>query len=488
MFFRSIRFKMMLWYMLLLTLTLLSFSAILYGSFNKLLYANLDDLLSSRAEGINNSITAYWGAKEMDMQHEDTTLNGFAKIAANWVEEKRKDPELMSIFVRILDRKGEAVVASKNMPQLEPLDKDDMADLLAGEDDFSTLKGETADGKKVKFRIYSKPVTDALRGEVGYIVQVTGPASLIALASKNLFWALFLLLPLTVVLAGLPGVILVRLTLKPVDQMINTLKQTTAENLKLKIHLPDTKDEIRRLADTFNEMIERLDRSFSSQQSFIQDISSELKTPLTALKKEFEAAKDGSISPQDYAALVGRGLEEMKRFERVIEELETLAKFDNNRMALEIRKVKLPPLLEKALENVRPEALKKEIVLSSVLKEAIVIDGDERQLRALFANLLDNAVKYTNRRGSVTVSARKKGRHAVVIVNDNGIGMEESELPYIFDRFYQVNKSRVSSGSFGLGLSIAKSVSEVHKGEIAVESKPGKGSTFTVSLPLVYPA
>jgi two-component system phosphate regulon sensor histidine kinase PhoR len=88
----------------------------------------------------------------------------------------------------------------------------------------------------------------------------------------------------------------------------------------------------------------------------------------------------------------------------------------------------------------------------------------------------------------VTVSARKKGRHAVVIVNDNGIGMEESELPYIFDRFYQVNKSRVSSGSFGLGLSIAKSVSEVHKGEIAVESKPGKGSTFTVSLPLAYPA
>jgi signal transduction histidine kinase len=286
----------------------------------------------------------------------------------------------------------------------------------------------------------------------------------------------------------MPGVILVRLTLKPVDEMIKTLKQTTAENLKLKIHLPDTKDEIRRLADTFNEMIERLDRSFSSQQSFIQDLSSELKTPLAALKKEFESAMGGSLSSQAHASLLGRGLEEMKRFEHVIEELETLAKFDNNRMALEIRKVSLSPLLEKALDNVRPDALKKEISLSSVLKDAIVIDGDERQLRALFAKLLDNAIKYTNRKGSVTISARKKGRHALVIVNDTGIGIEDGELPYIFDRFYQVNKSRASSGSFGLGLSIAKSVAEVHKGAITAESKPGKGSTFTVSLPLSYPA
>jgi signal transduction histidine kinase len=270
--------------------------------------------------------------------------------------------------------------------------------------------------------------------------------------------------------------------------MIKTIKQTTAENLKLKIHLPDTKDEIRRLADTFNDMIERLDRSFSSQQGFIQGISAELKAPLAEFKKEFEAARDGSLSPQAYDSLMSRGIEEINRSERIIEELESLARFDNNRMALEIRKVNLSRLLEKALDNVRPDALEKEIGLSSVLKDAVIVDGDEKQLRRLFANLLDNAVKYTNRKGSVTISARRDRKNAVIVVNDTGIGMDEGELPYIFDRFYQVNKSRASNGSFGLGLSIAKSVAEVHKGAILVESKPGKGSTFTVLLPLSYPA
>lgn len=485
MFFQSIRFKMMLWYMLLLTVTLLSFSAILYGSFNKLLYANLDDLLSSRAEGVANSVTAYWGAKQLEIQHEGPRLNDFAKIAANWVEEKRKDPELMSIFVRVLDRKEGIVVASKNMPVLEELNKEDLADVLSGDDDFSTLKGETSDGKKVKFRVYSKPVIEGT--EVEYIVQVAGPASLITLASTNLFWSLFVLLPLTVILAGMPGVVLVRLTLKPVDEMIKTLKHTTAENLKLKIHLPDTKDEIKRLADTFNEMIDRLDRSFSSQQSFIQDISAELKTPLESLEKEFGAALKDSLPPEQCASLLSKGLEELDRFERVIEELEILAKFDNNRMALEIRKVNLSALLEKVLDSIRQDALKKDIGLSSVLKDAVIIDGDEKQLTQLFESLLDNAVTYTNRKGAVAIAVRKNHRSAVVTVTDTGIGIEDSELPYIFDRFYQVKKSRVSSGSFGLGLSIAKSVAEIHKGAISVESKPGKGSAFTVVLPLSYP-
>lgn len=486
MFFRSIRFKMILWYMLLLTVTLFLFSSILYGSFTKLLYSNLDDLLSSRAEGVTNSITAYWAAKQIEIQHDGPRLGEFAKTAAGWVEEKRRDPELMSIFVRILNRKQEVVVASKNMPVLEALDKDDLADVLSGEDDFSTLKGETADGKKVKFRAYSKPVTEG--SEVEYIVQVAGPASLITLASKNLFWALFILLPLTVILAGVPGVILVGLTLKPVDEMIKTIKQTTAENLKLKIHLPDTKDEIKRLADTFNEMIERLDRSFSSQQSFIQDISAELKLPLETLKKEFEAGSARTLSASEYAGMLRKGLEELNRFGRVIEELETLAKFDNNRIALEIRKVNLSKLVERALDNIRQDALKKDLGISSVLKDPIVIDGDEKQLSQLLSSLLDNAVKYTNRKGTVTITVRKSLRSAIVTVADTGIGIEDNELPYIFDRFYQVNKSRVSNGSFGLGLSIAKSVAEVHKGTVSVESKPGKGSTFTVILPLSYPA
>jgi len=128
---------MVLWYMLLLTVTLLAFSSILYGSFNKLLYDDLDDLLISRAEGVANSIDAYWSAKaKLQATRAVPDHADFANNAAEWVETKRKDPELMSIFVRILDRKGQPVVTSKTMPRIGLPDEDVLQDALDGEVDL----------------------------------------------------------------------------------------------------------------------------------------------------------------------------------------------------------------------------------------------------------------------------------------------------------------------------------------------------------------
>ena len=477
-FFKSIRFKVVLWYMLFLTLTLLTFSVILYGSFDKILYGDLDDLLSSRAEGVADSINAY-------RQAQKTEGGDFIAIARNWVEEKSKDPELMSVFVRILDTKGTILVSSKSIPRIEAMPKDDLADILKGEDSFDMVNGESLDAKKIKFRVYTKPVIED--GKVAYVVQVAGPLGLVALALNNLILVLFVLLPLTVLLAGIPGVLLVRLTLRPVDGMINTLRQITAENLKLKIHLPDTKDEIKRLADTFNDMLGRLDRSFSSQQRFIQDISQELKSPVTILRKDFETALKGSLSVEEYKDLILRASAEIADFSNIIEDLLTLSLFDNEQMALEIKKVNIARLLDEVLADVKPRAEEKDIAISSFLQHAITLDGDERQFKQLFRNILDNAIKYTYRKGKVTVSANSDGKFARVTISDTGIGMEEDELPYIFDRFYQVNRPRAANNSFGLGLSIAKSVAEAHKGAINVESEVGKGSVFTVLLPLSYP-
>lgn len=484
MFFQSIRFRIMVWYMLLLALTLSIFSFAIYGSFNKLLYDNLDDLLSSRAEGVGDSITTYWAAKAGPASQDASGMTDFLKSAGNWVEEKRHDPELMSVFVQVSDKSGERLIASKNMPSLETLPKDVLADVADGDDSFDVLKGKTAEGKVERFRSYTKPVME--NGRVEYLAQVVAPIGLLTLAVQNLMWALFLLFPLTVILAGLPGVFLVRLTLRPIDAMVNTIKKATAENLKLKIHIPDTKDEIRRLADTFNDMIERLDKSFSSQQSFIQDISCELKVPLASLEEKFKTVLNKPSSSQEYDSILKYGLEEMKKLKKIIEELESLAKFDNYQMALEVRKVNISRLLGQVLDNIRPAADQKDIIISSFLQDTVIIDGDEKQLKQLFMNLLDNAVKYTLRKGKITVSIHKDKKHAMATVSDTGIGVEDNELPYIFDRFYQINKSRASNGGFGLGLSIAKSVAELHKATIAVESRVGKGSTFSVCIPLSY--
>lgn len=483
MFFKSIRFKVILWYTLLLTITLFIFSFILYEGFRKTLYDDFDDLLSSRAEGVANSIDTFWHAKGRTLAHA-ADMDSFVTIARTWVEEQRKDPELMTVFVQILDLHGERIVSSKVMPSITQLSKEDFNDILDGEDSFDTVGGALPAGKKVKFRMYSKPVLE--EGKVTYVVQVAGPLDLLMVALKNLILMLFLLLPLTVILAAAPGVFLVRLTLKPVDTMVKTLRQITAENLKLKIHIPDTKDEIRRLADTFNEMIERLDRSFSSQQRFIQDVSHELKTPLAILKGEIESIIS-KIQPFDKnKAALQKMLMEINILYRIIEHLLTITTFENEQMVLEIKKIDLTALVEQVVNGAKTLADQKDIDTSFYCDRTITLDGDENQLSRLFMNLIDNAIKYTHRKGRITVTAHRDGEFAKIAVSDTGVGMPENEIPYIFDRFYQIVKSRNPSNGFGIGLSIVKSVVEAHKGTISVTSQRGQGSTFAVSLPLSY--
>ena len=488
MFLKSIRFKILLWYILFLTITLSIFSVLLYEGFNHFIYGNLEDLLSSRAEGVADSIKAYWtspqGGRNIIVMPNDDNIKNFIAAAGDWVEEKRKDPELMSVFVRILNTKRECLVATKLMPDAPLLSQEDFNDIVKGEDSFDTVSWNTPEGKNMQFRMYSKPAME--NGKTMYVVQVAAPVDLLSLALGNLKVILFLLLPLTIVLAALPSVFLVNITLRPVDGMTRTLKQITAENLKLKIHMPDTKDEIKRLADTFNDMIARLDRSFSSHQRFIQDISRELRVPVNTLSEEMRLALAKNCSVDEYKALLLKSLKETDDFSRIIDNLSILSQFADEMPVLEIKKINLTNLVENAFNDMKALAAEKDINTSLACIETIKIDGDRKQILQLLASLFDNAVRYTYRKGNINVTVRKEGKFAKIIISDTGIGMPEEELPYIFDRFYQVAKPRGIKGGFGLGLSAAKSIVEAHKGTIDVESQEGKGSIFTISLPITY--
>ncbi|MFA5499872.1 MAG: ATP-binding protein [Candidatus Omnitrophota bacterium] len=491
MLLRSIRFRIVLWYMGLLTLTLLVFSCLVYENFKKAMYDDLDDLLNSKADGIANAITTYWEIEEMrqgngiseNLFHADSA--NFLAMASNWAMERSKDPNLMSIFVQILDPLGNKLITSKNLPNINKLSEHDFQHILAGEDSFDTIGGSSATGSAMKFRVYTKPVIKD--GKAVYIIQVASAQGLIYVALHGLRIMLFVLLPITVIVTGIAGAFLARLTLRPVDHMIGTLKKITAENLKLRIHIPDTKDEVKRLADTFNDMIERLDKSFTSQHEFIQDVSHELRTPLTILKGELEVTLKKLRSPEEYEEVLKSSLEEIGKMSRVIEDLLVLARFDNNQVALEIRRVDLGNVLNHVMEDMKILAEQKDIETSLSRQENLMLDGDEDQLRRLFVNLFDNAIKYTSRKGKVVVMAHKAGSDIKIVVSDTGIGIPEDELPYIFDRFYQVARARRSNHGFGLGLSIAKSIVESHRGAISVSSQISQGATFTVSLPMSYP-
>jgi heavy metal sensor kinase len=279
------------------------------------------------------------------------------------------------------------------------------------------------------------------------------------------------------------GAFLAKIALKPVDRIIKDMRQITAENLKNRIIIPETKDEIKRLADTFNDMLARLENAFSSQRRFIEDLAHELKTPLAILKGEMEVALKKIRSAKEYGDILNSGLEEVNRINSVVENLLIFARFENETIMLKTKILDITILLNDIVNDIKILAMQKNIGIFISAQEKITVLGDEDKLRRLFLNVLDNAIKYTPLGGKVDISVTKKNNFVQIKVSDTGIGIPEKEISHIFDRFYQVNKSG-HKGGFGLGLSIARSIVEAHKGRIEAESVLSRGTAFIISLPL----
>ncbi len=482
----------MLWYMLILAVTLSVFSIFLYQNFKHSLYSHVDDLLQSKAEGISDAIDTYWEIEKLSADKKaiakgvfnKTNNINFIKIAQEWVEEKSSDPKLVNIIVRIFDANGAQVVSSKNIVYGKQLSKEILNDVLSGRSRFDDYNLSMPQDKNLLIRLFTMPIIED--NKVAYIVQVGRTLDLINTALKRLRAILFLLLPATVFLTGIAGATLAKLSLGPVDNMIKTIRQITAENLKLKINIPDTKDEIKSLAETFNGMLTRLDSAFSSQKQFIQDVSHELKTPLTILKGQLEVTLKKIRSHEEYESVLISSLEEIDKISKIVENLLVLARFDTSQMPFEVKKIHLNSLIKIILDDIKILAEQKNIKIDFSADEEIILEADENQLRQLFLNLLDNAIKYNIDSGNISIALNKTSDESVrVSISDTGIGIPENDQSRIFDRFYRVDKSRNSQG-FGLGLSIAKSIVALHKGEINFTSRPGQGTTFTVLLPLSY--
>jgi heavy metal sensor kinase len=476
--------------MLILALTLAVFSIIIYRNFSQTLYSDKDDLLQSRVGGIADSINTYWEAERLDaMMAGSNTHNvfskinniNFAKIAQRWVEETSDDPDLLNIIVQIFDAKGTLIASSRNIPNVSIFAKQAITSELKKQKRFDNVSAELSHGNPVTFRVLTMPVVED--NKVAYVVQVASPLSTIQSALKNVKWTLFVLLPLTVFLTGVIGAFLARQALNPVDKIIDTIHQISAENLQMKVNIPDTKDEIKRLADTFNDMLERLDHAFSSQRQFIEDFAHELKTPLSILKGEMDVVLKKIRSTEEYQAVLHSNLEEVNRINRIIEDLLMLARFDSSAIILEKKPLKIGRLVDYIVNDLTVLAVQKNISMNFSARDGITILGDENQMKRLFINLLDNAIKYTQNNGKVAVNVDQEDDHARIEISDTGAGIPANEIKHIFDRFYRLDKSRHKPG-FGLGLSIAKSIVEAHRGKIEVKSRPNQGTTITVLLPV----
>lgn len=275
--------------------------------------------------------------------------------------------------------------------------------------------------------------------------------------------------------------------LQPIAQITDTARQITVQDLSRRLNV-DTRDEIGRMAATFNEMIGRLQASFERQKRFTSDASHELRTPLAVMQADLSLALRRPRSAEEYRLTLESAQEEVVRLAHIVSDLLMLARLDTDAAQIAHQQVDLHDLLDLVVSQLRPLATDRSIALSYVAYDALTVQGDQTRLKQVFMNLLDNAIAYTPDGGSVHIALTGRDGQAEVTVSDTGIGIRAEDLPHVFERFYRADDARARNheGS-GLGLAIAYKVVEAHLGTITVTSVHGQGTSFTVLIPLEGP-
>jgi heavy metal sensor kinase len=297
-------------------------------------------------------------------------------------------------------------------------------------------------------------------------------------------------LPLLVVLASVLGYWLSGWSLAPVKRIIETAESIGAQNLSRRLDVPKPHDELRRLSQTLNAMLGRIETSFKKITQFTADASHDLRTPVAVMRTTAEIALRRSRTPIEYRDALSKILATSIETSVLLENLLTLARADAGALELDMHPVNLGSHVRRAQEcAVLLSADKNVDVTVETPPSPVWVMGDPIAIDRLLLILLDNAVKYTPSGGHCEIALFQNNSQAQISVRDSGIGIAQGDIKNIFDRFYRADRVRSKkTGGAGLGLAIARWITDLHGGVIAVESTPGAGSTFRVSLPVAQNA
>jgi heavy metal sensor kinase len=344
------------------------------------------------------------------------------------------------------------------------------------------LQSRRIEGHQLRFILQKLDVN----GHV-YIVEMGAPAE-DAVDTLHQFRSYLLMFASVLLLAAAGGGYwLSRRALSPVDALVRTAREISGTNLNTRLQKLETGDELQRLSDTLNEMLDRIESAFWRITEFTADASHELRTPVSLIRTEAELALRRSRGEAEYKESLRHILLEAERTTALIEQLLSLARADSGRERLALQPVDLRLTLRSVVEGWQQVATLRNLQFSAGLDvPEVFVLGDATLLRRLADILLDNAFKYTSAPGSVYLSLEMKGESAMITVKDSGAGIPEEEQSKIFERFYRVDKARSrAQGGAGLGLAIARWIVTHHGGSIGVESRPGEGATFRVELPMI---
>ncbi len=290
--------------------------------------------------------------------------------------------------------------------------------------------------------------------------------------------------PLILVVSVSVGWFLAGRALKPFEEVAQTAEQFTSDNLSTQIEVNYKEREIQRLVQSFNSMMERLNRSFQQMRQFNADVAHELRTPLAILQGENEVALRSGSLPDEVRAVFASNLEELERLTRMVNDLLTLAEADAGTEILKRKPIELSSLLKDLIEEMSPLAEERDLRIECRSLPGLRVNADELWIRRALLNLIDNSIKYSKPGGLIEIWLKQVDTMVQIGIRDHGIGIDPSDLPRIFDRLYRADPARTRTiGGSGLGLSIVKWIIEAHRGQIRVNSRPDHGTTIEIMLP-----
>lgn len=503
----SLRHRLTIWYGAIVALTLLAFGVISYVSVSTELRQNLDASL----ERVGNSLDYIIKKKQAETKkplrpakterrpaqdqfsflrdNQKQVFYGPVRPDSNASEERDVvwtavyEHILLNsknFYIQVADTNNRIVWRSENL----------LSDSLPMISAPAYLAFEKAEGASHGFAPYifkKQNLRLMLMRTKNAQISIGYPVDEIEDTLGGLFGTLLIAYPFILIISLLGGHFLAKQSLQPIDEIARIACEITASNLSRRLPpTPVNDDEIARLTATLNQMIGRLEASFAQIRQFTADASHELRTPLAILMGELEIALRSRKKPEEYERVLNSSLEEVNRLSSVVTSLLELSKAESGQVKMKQDEVNLSALVADICEDMEILAAEKNIAMHCDIDAGIDIDGDDARLHQVFLNIIENAVKYTLPGGEVYVKVFKSDTEAIISVRDTGVGIPVEDIPFIFDRFYRVDKSRTSQNiqGNGLGLSIVKWIVEAHEGIISVVSEEGKGSEFVVKFPL----
>ncbi|HET8922433.1 MAG TPA: ATP-binding protein [Candidatus Acidoferrum sp.] len=476
----SVRVRLTFWYTAVLVVVLLVLSLLTYFIFWRNAIQRTDANLTELAESFLVTLRA-----ELEDQPGPDPFKAAAQVAI-------AEHHFRDTVYAVVDAKGKVIISSDDLSPAGATAESLRSRILSSRSFQRFLDaglysdrflGEVK-GEKGGYRGFARHFSAKGRDYVLIILQSLHPQKeMLEEAAATFAWVI----PIAVLLASAGGYFLARKSLAPVVAMSSQAGRIGAANLHERLAVQNERDELGHLAQSFNNLLDRLSQSFERQGRFMADASHELRTPVAILRGESEVAlSQQTRSVEEYRESLGVLHQEAERLTHIVEDLFTLTRADAGQYPLQPRDFYLDELIAECVHSARTLAQAKDISLIFEATSESPIHADESLLRRMILNLLDNAIKYMPPGGRVTVSCRRTGDEYALSITDTGGGIPAELQPRIFERFFRVDKARSrsdSDGGAGLGLSISRWIAEAHQGRLELTRSDSAGSTFTAYLP-----